>query len=146
MGAVADSNLAVMHRRVAERLGPRAALRFKRHGLHHDLSWDDYRRQADAVAAALIAWGIEPGDRVGLLSENRPEWLIADIAILSAGAADVPMHAPLAPRQVAYQLGHAEARAVLVSNQAQADKVLAGLDALPDLELLVSFDPLDSRG
>jgi long-chain acyl-CoA synthetase len=143
---VADSNLPTMHRRVAQRLGPRPALRFKRHGLYHDLSWDDYRRQADAAAAALIVLGIEPGDRVGLLSENRTEWLIADIALLSAGAADVPMHAPLAPRQVAYQLGHAGARAVLVSDQAQADKVLAGLDALPDLDLLVSFDPVDARG
>src|SRR5919107_1302366 len=140
MGDVADSNLAAMHRRVAERLGPRAALRFKRHGLYHDLSWDDYRRQADAVAAALIDLGIEPGDRVGLLSENRPAWLIADIAILSAGAVDVPLHAPLSPQQVAYQLGHAGVRAVLVNNQAQADKVLAGLDALPDLGLLISFD------
>jgi long-chain acyl-CoA synthetase len=139
-------NLASVHRQVAERLGPRVALRSRRLGLYRDLCWDDYRRQADAAAAALIDRGIGPGDRVGMLSENRPEWLVADIAVLSAGAVDVPLHAALAPGQVAYQLGHSGARAVLVSDQAQADKVLERLDALPGLELLVSFGPADCRG
>ena len=82
------------------------ALRSKRHGLYHDLSWADYRRQADRAAAALIDLGIRPGDRVAILSENRPEWLVADIAILATGAADVPLHAPLTPPQVEYQLAH----------------------------------------
>jgi long-chain acyl-CoA synthetase len=146
MSEMDDPNLPTMHRAVADRLGPRAALRFRRHGLYHDLSWDDYRRQADAAAAALIDLGIGPGDRVGLLSENRHEWLIADIALLTAGAVDVPLHAPLSVAQVEYQLGHSGARAVLVSDQSQADKVLAGLDAPTGLELLVSFDPVDVSG
>jgi long-chain acyl-CoA synthetase len=143
---VAYPNLAAMHRAVADRLGPRTALRFKRHGIYHDLSWDDYRRRADGAAAALVGLGIRPGDRVGLLSENRVEWLVADIAILTAGAADVPLHAPLSPAQVRYQLGHSGARGVIVSNQAQADKVLAEIEGLPDLEWIVSFDPADVAG
>jgi long-chain acyl-CoA synthetase len=134
-----------MHRATAERLGPRTALRFKRLGVYHDLAWEDYRRHADAVAAALVDLGIRPGDRVGLLSENRPEWLIADIAILSAGAADVPLHAPLAPNQVAYQLAHSGARGVIVSGQAQAEKVLGVLGQLPDLEWLVAFEPIGAE-
>ena len=82
----------------------RTALRFKRDGLYHDLSWAEYREQADRAAAGLIAQGIEPGDRVGLLAENSVDWLVADLAILSAGAIGVPLHAPLVPGQVAYQL------------------------------------------
>ena len=143
---MAESNLAAMHRAVAGRLGPRTALRYKRHGLYHDLSWDDYRRRADGAAAALVGLGLRPGDRVGLLSENRVEWLIADVAILSAGAADVTLHAPLSPAQVKYQLGHSGARGVILSGQAQADKVLAELEGLPDLEWLVAFDPVDVGG
>lgn len=135
-----------MHRATADRLGPRAALRYKRHGLYHDLSWDAYRRQSDRAAAALVALGVQPGDRVGLLAENRYEWLVADIAILSVGAVDVPMHAPLSPRQVEYQLFHSGARGVIVSDQEQADKVLAVAHSLPDLEYMVSFEPVEVPG
>jgi long-chain acyl-CoA synthetase len=135
-----------MHRRVAERLGPRPAIRFKRYGLYHDLSWDEYRRQADAAAAALIEMGIGAGDAIGLLGENSVHWLLTDIAILAAGAVDVPLHAPLVGNQVEYQLRHSGARGVFVSRQAQADKVLAALGRLPDLEFLVSFVPVETSG
>ncbi len=136
-------NLPTAHRAVAGRFGPRPALRYRKYGLYRDLSWSDYRRQADEAAAGLIALGIGPGDAVAVLSENRHEWLVADIAILTAGAVGVPLHAPLAPPQVEYQLRHSRAKAVLVSTQAQADKVMAVRDSLPDLSILVTFDPVD---
>ena len=140
------ANLAAMHRASADRLGPRVAVRFKRDGLYHDLSWDAYRRQADAVASALVALGIRKGDRVGILSENRWEWPVADIGILTAGAVDVPLHAPLTPPQCAYQLSHSGARGLFVSGQAQLDKIAAVLGELPALEFIVSFDPARSVG
>ena len=135
-----------MHRRIAERLGRRPALRFKRDGHYHDVTWTDYGRQVERAAAGLIGLGLNPGDRVGLLAENSVDWLVADLAILSAGAVDVPLHAPLMPNQVAYQLRHSGARGVVVSNQAQADKVLAVRDELPALEWLASFAPVDLGG
>lgn len=135
-------NLATLHRSSAERWADRTALSDKKAGTRRTLSWADYRQQADWAAAALIDLGIEPGDRVGILSENRTEWLVADIAVLSTGAADVTMHAPLVAGQVEYQLAHSEARAVIVSNQDQAEKVLASLPNLPRLETLVSFEPV----
>ncbi|MEA2632867.1 MAG: long-chain acyl-CoA synthetase, partial [Chloroflexota bacterium] len=141
-----DSNLATMHRRIADRLGRRSAIRYKAHGLYHDVSWSDYRDQADRAAGGLIGLGVRPGDRVGLLAENGFEWCVADLAILSAGAIDVPMHAPLVPNQVAYQLRHSGARGVIVSHQGQADKVLAVRGELPALEWLVSFAPVDAGG
>ena len=139
---MAETNLSAMHRATAERLGPRTALRSKRDGLYRDLSWADYRRRADRAAAGLIARGIQMGDRVAILAENSVDWLTADIAILAIGAVDVPIHAPSAPSQVEYQLRHSGARAVIVSGQAQAEKVFAVRESLPDLQLLVSFGPL----
>jgi long-chain acyl-CoA synthetase len=139
------NSLCSMHRNQAALFGPRVALRFQQDGLFHDLAWNDYRSQADRAAAGLIELGIEPGDRVAILSENRYEWFIADHAILSAGAADVPLHAPLAPRQVEYQVGHSEARGIVVSSQAQADKIFEVIDRLPALEFLISFEPIDTR-
>src|SRR2546430_6184413 len=101
-------NLAELHRVRAEALGPRPALRYRRHGLYSDLTWTDYREQALAGAAALVAAGVEPGDRVGLLSENRVEWLVADLAVLSAAAVMVSPHAPLTARQVHFPFADAD--------------------------------------
>src|SRR4029079_8883519 len=78
-------NLADLHRRQADRLGGRTALSYRRHGLYHDVAWEQYRADTVAAAAALVSAGVRPGDRVGLVSENRYEWLVADLAILAAG-------------------------------------------------------------
>lgn len=137
-----SQNLCELHRYTAERMGPRIALRHKRNGLFCNLSWEHYRQQADHAAAGLISLGVQAGDRVAILSDNRFEWLIADHAILSCGAADVPLHAPLAAAQVEYQVGHSESRGIIVSGQCQADKIFAVLDSLPLLEFLVSFEPI----
>lgn len=137
------NNLASMHRESCLRYGPDCALRFKRYGRYQDLSWTDYRHQADGAAAGLVELGVKPGDRVSIFSENRHEWLIADHAILSAGAVNVPLHAPLTAPQAAYQIGHSDARGIFVSNQAQADKIAAVLGELPLLEFLISFEPIN---
>lgn len=138
-----DLNLSIAHRALAEQFGVRPALRFKRDGRFQTLDWLDYRRYADLVASGLIARGIEPGDRVAILSENRVEWLIADIACLAIGAVTVPLHAPLSPVQVEYQLRHSQAKLVFVSNQAQAEKVLVCRTSLADLKTMIAFDPID---
>src|SRR5919108_4854105 len=116
-------NLAEAHRRQAERLGPQVAVRFKRDGRYQDLSWSAYRADALACAAALTEAGVRPGDRVGLLGENRLEWVIADLGILTAAAVNVPPHAPLPARQVHYQLADAEVRWLFVSSAEQIAKI-----------------------
>jgi long-chain acyl-CoA synthetase len=133
-------NLIELFRCQAERLGPRPALRWKRLGLYQDLRWKTYLADVQACAAALIDAGIRPGDRVGLLAENRVEWLIADLGILAAAAVNVPPHAPLTARQVQYQLADAGASWLFVSTREQLDKVRHVRAALPDLRGIVVFD------
>jgi len=135
-----ERNLVELHRRQAERLGPRPALRFKRHGLWHDVTWEQYRTESLAAAAALVAAGVAPGDRVGMVAENSVDWLIADLAILAAGAVNVPPHAPLTARQIHYQLADAEVSFLFVSNRVQLDKVRQIRARLPALRGLVIFD------
>lgn len=142
LAAVTGRTLCDLHRSASMQFGDRVALRYPQHGLYHDLSWSEYRRAADDAAAGLIQLGVQCGDRVAILSENRCEWLIADHAILSSGAADVPLHAPLAPLQVEYQVAHSEARGIIVSGPAQAAKVAEVLDRLPQLEFVISFEPI----
>jgi long-chain acyl-CoA synthetase len=135
-------NLAELHRVQAERLGPRPALRYKQHGLYHDYPWSCYRAEALACAASLVNAGIKPGDRVGLFAENRREWLVADMGILTAGAVNVTPHAPLTPVQVQYELADSGCSWLLVSTQAQLDKVLQVRDQLSDIRGIVTFDSL----
>jgi long-chain acyl-CoA synthetase len=139
-------NLVDLHRRQSERLGPRSALRFKRHGLYHDYRWEQYRADALACAAALVAAGVRPGDRVGLLSENRVEWLVADMGLLTAGAVNVPPHAPLPARQVHFQLAESGVSCLFVSSREQLDKVRAVRPELPALRGVVVFDRAAAAG
>ncbi|MFO0845914.1 MAG: AMP-binding protein [Gemmataceae bacterium] len=66
------------------------ALRYRRYGLYHDYGWRHYHEDAAAAAAALVDVGVRPGDRVGLVGENRLDWLVADMAILAEGRSTSP--------------------------------------------------------
>lgn len=132
--------LSAMHRAACEKLGPLPALRFKSDGLWHHFSWTDYRRQADQVAAGLLELGVQPGDRIAILAENRWEWLVADHAILSTGAVDVPIHAPSTPAQIQYQLEHSGSCGVIVSTPAQWEKVASVKAHLPELRFVIGMD------
>src|SRR5262245_24168749 len=132
--------------RQAEQLGPRPALRYRKYGLYHDLSWADYWSCVEAGAAALIEAGVKPGDRVGLQAENRVEWLIADMAILTASAVTVSPHAPLTAKQVHYQFEDAGVSWVIASGPAQLEKVLQIRHQLPLLRGVVVFDSACAKG
>ncbi len=96
------------------------------------------------IAMSLHALGVKPGDHVGLLSENRVEWTMADLAILNCGAADVPIYATQAAKQVAYILNDAGTEVLFVSNQAQYDRVRDALNTCPKLRVIISFDPVSA--
>ena len=136
-------NLPQLHRRQAEALGRRVALRYKQLGCYRDVTWLDYREQVESCAAALIDAGIQPGERVGLLAENRVEWLIADLAILAVGAVTVPLHAPLTAPQAQFQLADAGTAWLFVSMAAQLDKVREIRADLPLLRGVIIFDPVE---
>ena len=137
---MSDRNLVEVQRRQAERLGRRPALRYRRHGIYRDLTWEQYRTETVAAAAALIEAGVAPGDRVGLVGENSADWLIADMAIMTAGAINVPPHAPLTAKQIHFQLADAEVSWLFVSNRTQLDKVLQIRAQLPLVRGIVVFD------
>ncbi|MDZ4165967.1 MAG: AMP-binding protein, partial [Smithellaceae bacterium] len=69
----------------AERLKDRVALRYKDYGIWHRISWEQYAASVREVAAGLISLGVGHGDRVAILGENCPEWLICDLAVMTIG-------------------------------------------------------------
>jgi long-chain acyl-CoA synthetase len=108
-----------------------------------NISADTFVERVRNVALGLAEFGIKPGDRIALLSENRPEWSIADLAILSLGAINVPIYTTQAVDQIRYILTDSGARAIFISNRKlfrHARKALEGLDFL---EKIIFFDDLD---
>lgn len=94
----------------------------------------------------LRALGLERGDRVAMLSENRPEWAMADLATLASGAVTVPIYSTLPPAQVAHILNDSGARAIIVSDTKQLDKVLTARDACPNVSIFVTMDESSAKG
>jgi long-chain acyl-CoA synthetase len=92
-----------------------------------------------ALAEVFRGWGVEKGDRVALLSENRWEWPVTDFATLAIGGVDVPLYPTLTPEQIGYMLRDSGAKVAVLSSRAQYDKLAAAGD-LPDLEHVVVMD------
>jgi len=118
-----------------------AAFRHKTGGRYVDVSHSEMLDKVHRAALGLQALKLAKQDRVVLLSENRLEWVVADLAILSAGCINVPVYPTLPVSQTEYQLADSEARAVFVSTAEQLAKVQACRSRLPKLQHIISFDP-----
>ena len=118
-----------------------AALRAKRAGHWQPISYADLYERVQAASVGLLDLGIAPGDRVAILSENRPEWAIIDYACLAARCADVAVYATLPAKQVEYILRDSGAVAICVSTRAQLDKIQAIRASLPALRHVIAFEP-----
>jgi long-chain acyl-CoA synthetase len=126
-----------------ERFGQRpVAMRVKRDGQWQDISYATARQQIEWFAAGLRELGVQSGDRVALLSENRPEWAIADFACLTSRCADVPIYPTLPSNQIAYILRDSGATALVVSNRQQLEKItsLNLAEACPALKQIIALD------
>jgi long-chain acyl-CoA synthetase len=116
------------------------ALRAKRGGRWVDIGYREMAEQVQDLSIGLQELGVRPGDRVAILSENRPEWAIADYACLAARCTDVPIYPTLPPRQAQYILRDSGSVAILVSSAAQLHKVTAIRGQLPALAHVIVLD------
>jgi long-chain acyl-CoA synthetase len=131
----------------ARRLGGRTvALREKRFGIWQEVTWEGYAAHVRAVCLGLVDLGLERGDRLAVISGNRPAWLYAELAAQAAGAIPLGIFVDSQPEHVQRILDHSEARFVLVEDQEQADKVLGLRDALPRLERIIVDDTRGLEG
>ena len=114
----------------------------KRDGAWRSISWAEAARQVAALAAGLKRIGLQHGDRVCLVSENRPEWLIADLAIMAAGCVTVPTYTTNTTRDHAHVLGNSGARAVIVSGQKLAKNLVPAVLTSSDCHHIIGIDDL----
>lgn len=140
------ATLPSLFRERARASAGRVALREKRDGIWRELTWTDYAERVRAFGLGLVALGVAPGDRVAIHSEDRPEWLVADIGTMSVGAISVGVYPTNPPAEVEYLLAHSGARVLVAEDQEQVDKALAVADRCPGLERIVYVDPKGLRG
>ncbi|MGH9751364.1 MAG: AMP-dependent synthetase/ligase [Blastocatellia bacterium] len=123
----------------------RNPLNYRKDGHWRQVSSRELESQVRAVAMGLYALDVRVGDRVGILSENRIEWTIADLGVINCGGVDAPIYATQSPKQVAYILNDAGVEVLFISNQAQYDRVRDALNSCPKLRVIISFDPIDAQ-
>lgn len=130
---------------MARERGPEPALRDKRLGIWQEISWQEYYDQSAAVGRMLWHLGIRPGDHVSILSENRPEWLYADLGAEGIGARSAGIYQTNPADDVAYVLEHSQSKLVFCEDQEQVDKVIEVADETPTVRHVVVFDPRGTR-
>jgi long-chain acyl-CoA synthetase len=128
----------------AEKHADNAALRYKQPGTGNwvDIAYAHLGGIVVELSLGLHDLGIERQDKVGILSNTRPEWTYSDFAILCTGAIVVPIYQTNSPEECEYVLHHSEAKAVIVEDQEQLEKVRKVRDKLPNLEHIIAIDPV----
>jgi long-chain acyl-CoA synthetase len=118
-----------------------AAMRYKKDGRWLDISVAEFEETVRSFSTGLRGLGIKPGDRVAILSENRPEWNLSDLAILALGGTSVPIYSTLLGWQIEFLLNDSAASGVIVSNEEQLKKILEICRHCPTLRAIIICDP-----
>ena len=134
-----DTILARFHRHV-ETIPDRTAMRHRALGQWVDIPWGAYGASVRAASMGLASLGMEPGDAGAVLSANRPEWHVADVAIMCGGGVTVPIYLSNSPSQVAYVAGHSGSKIVFVEDEEQLRKVEKERPEMPALLHAVIFE------
>ncbi|MEN6475572.1 MAG: long-chain fatty acid--CoA ligase [Syntrophaceae bacterium] len=110
-----------------------------------DISWEETAKNVNAISSYLISCGVKPGDKIGIYSENRPEWIFADLAILSSGAADVTIYPTNSAPEAAFIISDSDTKLCFCSGKQQVEKLLSVKNELPGLEKIIAFNPGEYR-
>jgi long-chain acyl-CoA synthetase len=118
----------------------KVAMREKDRGIWKAYTWGEYGARAKAIGMGLIALGLEPGDKVAILSDNNKEWLFCDLGVLCAAGISTGIYPTDSPAQVEYLVNDCNARFLFVEDEEQLDKILAVRERTPGLKKIVVFD------
>ena len=133
----AATTIATRVRDRARHTPHRVAMREKIRGVWQEVTWASCWDTVQTVAHGLLALGVEPGDRVAVLADNRREWLWADVATVAVRGVTVGLYPTNPAAEVGYLLAHSGARVLIAEDQEQVDKALAVLDDCPELRTVV---------
>lgn len=125
-----------------KRMPEKAALRIERQGFISTYSYHQFGGMIRNLAHGMASLGIKKGDKIAILSANRPEWTVADFAVFSLHAVSVPIYQTLPANQIEYILNDAEVSAIFVEDKDQYAKIKQIREQIPGLKIVISFDPI----
>ena len=121
--------------------GEHAAVRYKRDGAWHDVTYTQLAENVQELALGLIELGIQPGERFCILANTRPEWSYVDMAATSAGAVVVPIYQTNSPEECLWVISDSDASSIVCENAQQLAKIAAIRDRVPGLRTIIVMDP-----
>ncbi|HEV3456170.1 MAG TPA: AMP-binding protein, partial [Thermoanaerobaculia bacterium] len=129
----------------ASRLGARTALREKDLGIWQPTTWQQYHDHVRDFSLGLLALGMQRGDKVAIIGDNRPEWLYAELGAQGGGGTSVGIYQESNLNEVAYVIDHSDAVFVVAEDQEQVDKILDMIEKLPKVRHVIFSDPRGMR-
>jgi len=123
----------------------KVALREKEFGLWQSFTWQDYLDHVRYFSLGLVSLGLEKGDKVAIVGDNRPEWVFAELAAQSAGAIPLGIYQDSTPKEVGYIIDHSDAKFVVAEDQEQVDKILELKESIPKVIYVIYTDPKGMR-
>lgn len=123
----------------------KTALREKEFGIWRAVTWTEYRDHVKYLCLGMVSLGLQPGDAVGIIGDNRPEWLYAELAAQAAGGRALGIYQDSIAEEVYYLADYGDATFLVVEDQEQVDKVLEIIDRLPRVRTVIFHDPRGLR-
>ena len=117
------------------------ALREKDLGIWQSLTWEEYLEKVKYFSLGMISLGFQPGDKISVIGDNKPEWIIAELAAQSAGGFGTGIYQDSILKEVAYIINHSETKFVIAEDQEQVDKILDMQEELPNVKKIIYYDP-----
>lgn len=127
---------------IAKKYPNKPALLYKKEGVYFPVTFKELSKKIEVFSQALQKIGIGKGDKVAILSENRPEWVIADVATMLVGGIVVPLHTTFNPKAICNVLNHSKAKVLVVSNSDLLNKVLLGQKRSKHLKKIIFLEKL----
>lgn len=117
------------------------ALREKDLGIWQSFTWQDYLEKVKYFSLGMISLGFQPGDKISVIGDNKPEWIIAELAAQCAGGLGTGIYQDSILKEVAYIINHSETKFVIAEDQEQVDKILDMQEELPNVKKVIYYDP-----
>ena len=141
-----ESTIAGIFLNRAEKYQYSTCIRYKENGKYKNISWTEMKRNVTNLGLGLISLGVKKGDIVAIFSENRWEWLVADLAILSIGAADAPIYSTNSGEEAAYIINDASTNIVFASDKEHLERLLSVKSKIKRVKKIICFDPVSAKG
>ncbi|HED09033.1 MAG TPA: long-chain fatty acid--CoA ligase [Ignavibacteria bacterium] len=126
--------------------GPKSngfVMKYKVDGKYTGITYEEFREETETFSLGLASLGFKKDEKIAIISENRPEWIYSDMAILALGGLDVPLYPSLTAHSIEFILNNSDSKGIIVSNKFQLNKILKIRDKCKSLEFIIVFNEID---